>query len=130
MNRLEDTPYARFLGVSPQADADGPLLVLPMSPHLIGNPSLPAIHGGVLGGFMEMAALARLATERPDAPLPKPIDINIEYFRPAGPKDTYARAEIRRAGRRVANVRVEAWQDDPRKPVAALHGHFLLAAEG
>lgn len=126
MSRLEDTPYARFLGVRLDRDDEGLLIVMPMAPHLIGNPSLPAIHGGVLGGVMEIAALAQLATERPDAPLPKPIDINIEYFRPAGPVDTYARALIRRSGRRVANVRVEAWQADPAKPVAALHGHFLL----
>lgn len=126
MSRLEETPYARFLGVRLQRDAGGLVCVLPIAPHLIGNPSLPAIHGGVLGGFMEIAALAQLAAERADAPLAKPIDVNIEYFRPAGPLDTYARAEIRRAGRRVANVRVEAWQSDPEKPVAALHGHFLL----
>ena len=130
MSQLEDTPYARFLGVRLDRDDAGLVSAMPFAPHLIGNPMLPAIHGGVLGGFMEIAALAQLATDRPGGPLAKPIDINIEYFRPAGPKDTYARAEIRRAGRRVANVRVEAWQDDPQKPVAALHGHFLLAAEG
>ena len=130
MSRLEDTPYARFLGVRLDRDDGGWISVMPFAPHLIGNPVLPAIHGGVLGGFMEIAALAQLAAERPDAPLAKPIDINIEYFRPAGPVDTYARAEIRRAGRRVANVRVEAWQADPAKPVAALHGHFLLSPEG
>jgi uncharacterized protein (TIGR00369 family) len=130
MSRMEETPYARFLGVRLEQREGGLISVMPFAPHLIGNPSLPAIHGGVLGGFMEIAALAQLAAGRPDTPLSKPIDINIEYFRPAGPQDTYARAEIRRAGRRVANVRVEAWQADPAKPVAALHGHFLLSPEG
>jgi acyl-coenzyme A thioesterase PaaI-like protein len=36
------------------------------------------------------------------------------------------RAEIVKHGRRIANVRVLAWQDDPAKPVAAGIGNFLL----
>jgi len=130
-SRLSNAPYARFLGVRFDGEGDALMGVLPFAAHLIGNTSLPALHGGVLGGFMEIVALARLAADRPGEPLAKPIDINVEYFRPAGPRETYARAEVRRAGRRVANVRVEAWQADAAKPVAALHGHFLLSpAEG
>lgn len=127
---FEASPYARFLGVRLEGEGEARQAVLPFAPRLIGNPLLPAIHGGVLGGFMEIAALAKLSQARPGERLAKPIDINIEYFRPAGPRDTFSRAEIRRAGRRIANVRVEAWQEDPDKPVAALHGHFLLQPEG
>ena len=36
------------------------------------------------------------------------------------------RAEIVKLGRRIANVRVLAWQDDPAKSVAAGIGNFLL----
>jgi acyl-coenzyme A thioesterase PaaI-like protein len=39
---------------------------------------------------------------------------------------TRARAEIFRLGRRIANVHVIAWQQDPGRPVAAGNGKFRL----
>jgi acyl-coenzyme A thioesterase PaaI-like protein len=57
--------------------------------------------------------------------LPKTINISIDYLRSAGAKTSYAQAILTKRGRRVANVRVEAWQDDRAKPVAAAHGNFL-----
>jgi acyl-coenzyme A thioesterase PaaI-like protein len=41
-------------------------------------------------------------------------------------KTTKAVATIVKHGRRIANVRVVAWQDDPEKPVAAGIGNFLV----
>ena len=43
------------------------------------------------------------------------------------PQDTYARALIKKVGRRIANVQVEAWQEARGAPIAVLHGHFLLS---
>ena len=63
------------------------------------------------------------------AKLAKPVDVTVEYMRSGRPVDTYARASIKRMGRRVANVHVEAWQDARGAPIAALHGHFLLPNE-
>ena len=123
---VDALPYARFLGLRAQAGEDGPGVVLPYAEHLIGDPTLPALHGGVLGAFMEIAAVVRLSLEPEVTGRPKTIDMTVEYLRSGRPRDTYARTEIRRLGRRVANVRVEAWQEDPGTPIAALHGHFLL----
>ena len=121
-------PYARFLGVRAELAGDEMTATLPFSQHLIGNPILPAIHGGVLGAFMEMTALAQIVIVQPGgARQPKPIGVTVEYLRSGRPVDTYARANITRMGRRIANVRVEAWQDAKSAPIAALHGHFLLA---
>ena len=104
--------------------------------HLIGNPMLPALHGGATGAFLELTAIMELAWVRaleaidagaPKLPsYPKPIDINIDYLRSGKPRDMYARAVIQRRGRRVANVRVEAWQEERTKLVATAHGHFKL----
>lgn len=109
-------------------------LVLPYADHLIGNPVLPAIHGGVLGALMEMAAIAQLSMAQADGNgavrRPRPIDITVEYLRSARPVDTFARAQLRRVGRRIANVHVEAWQHTRAAPVAALHGHFKMFSEG
>jgi uncharacterized protein (TIGR00369 family) len=119
-------PYARFLGVRAELAGDEMTAILPFADHLVGNPLLPAIHGGVLGAFMEMTALAQLSVAEPLLRQPRTIDVSIEYLRSGRPLTTYARAEIKKIGRRIANVHVEAWQEQRGAPIAALRGHFLL----
>jgi len=131
---LERTPYVRFLGFKAELEGDVLTGVLPFSEHLIGNTFIPALHGGVIGAFLEMTALAQLFVVQParegvGGRLPKTIDVTIEYLRPGRAQLSYARAEVRKIGRRIANVHVDAWQDDPRQPFAALRGHFLLRAD-
>ena len=52
--------------------------------------------------------------------------MGVDYLRPGKPQDVYARASITRQGSRVANVRVDAWQERRASPIASLHGHFLI----
>jgi uncharacterized protein (TIGR00369 family) len=123
---LARIPYARFLGVSVELAGDEMTAILPFGQHIIGNPVLPAIHGGVLGAFMEITALAQLRVSEGPARQPRVIDVSVEYLRSGRPLTTYARAEIKKVGRRIANVHVEAWQDQRAAPIAALRGHFLV----
>jgi len=132
---LENTPYTRLLGIGVAAEAgasgaaaatDAPILVLRFSDDIIGNIRLPAIHGGVIGAFLETTALATLIWASDSEFLPKTIDITFEYLRSGRPRDTFAQATLTKHGRRVANVRVVAWQEDPARPIAAAHGHFLI----
>ena len=123
---LQRIPYARFLGVRMELHGDEMTGVLPYAEHLIGNPSLPALHGGVIGAFMEMTAVLQLSIIEAQQRQPKTVDVSIDYLRSGRPEDTYARALIKKAGRRIANVQVEAWQETRAAPIAALHGHFLL----
>jgi uncharacterized protein (TIGR00369 family) len=129
---LAAIPYARFLGLTAELAGDEMTAILPFSPHLVGNTQLPALHGGVLGAFMEMTALMQLSIREPLRRQPRTIDVTIEYLRPGRALATYARADVRKVGRRIANVQVEAWQETRASPVAALRGHFLLSlpAEG
>jgi uncharacterized protein (TIGR00369 family) len=123
---LDAIPYARFLGVEVER-SDGALeCVLPFRDEIVGNARLPAVHGGVLGAFLELTALLRLIDESGSTRVPKPITFTFDYLRSAGPATTRARAEIFRLGRRIANVHVVAWQDDRARPVAAGNGKFLL----
>lgn len=126
---LGAVPYVRFLGVEATLSGDELTARLPFKQELIGNTMLPALHGGALGAFMEMTALAQLALDQPRGSVPKVIDISIEYLRPGRAQHTFARADVRKAGRRIANVHVEAWQDARDKPIAFLRGHFLLASD-
>ncbi len=121
-------PYAQFLGMRAELAGDEMTAILPYSDRLIGNPTLPAIHGGVIGAFMEMTAVAQLSVAQGLVRQPRTIDVTIEYLRSGRPRDTFARATIKRSGRRIANVQVEAWQDTRSAPIAALHGHFLIAS--
>jgi uncharacterized protein (TIGR00369 family) len=123
---LQRVPYVRFLGMRVELAGDEMTAVLPFAQHLIGNPMIPALHGGVIGAFLEMTALAQLSLAQPARRAPKTIDITIEYLRSGKPVDTYARAIVRKLGRRVANVQVEAWQESRAQPVAGMTGHFLL----
>ena len=123
---LQQVPYVRFLGMRVEMAGDEMTAVLPFAEHLVGNPTLPALHGGVIGAFMEMTALAQLSLAQPGGRVPKTIDVTIEYLRSARAQDTFARATLRKVGRRVANVQVEAWQDSRSQPVAGMTGHFLL----
>jgi uncharacterized protein (TIGR00369 family) len=123
---VEAIPYARFLGIT-VAERDGDLIAqLAFDAKLIGNPMLPAIHGGVIGAFLETAAILKLLWTRESVHVPKTITVTIDYLRSAGPYPTYARGIITKLGSRVANVRAEAWQTDPTKPVAAANANFLV----
>lgn len=119
-------PYAKTLGIEVEFNEDGFILILPYLKSNIGNPTLPALHGGAIGGFMEVCAMAELKRRAPSLPFSKPIGINIDYLRRGNPVTTYARATIFKEGARVANVRVRAWQESMDKPIAALSGHFLI----
>lgn len=127
---LQRVPYVRFLGMRAELAGDEMTAILPFAPHLIGNVVLPALHGGVIGAFLEMTALAQLSVIQPSERVHKTIDVTIEYLRPGRALTTYARADLRKVGRRIANVHVEAWQDSRSQPVAALRGHFLLSGAG
>jgi len=119
-------PYARFLGVRVERGPEGLLCVLPFRDEIVGNARLPAVHGGVVGSFLELTALIGLLDLAEGPRLPKPINFSTDFLRSAGAADTRGRAEIVKLGRRIANVRVVAFQDDPDRIVAAGIGNFLL----
>lgn len=125
------SPYVDFLNVHQQAQIDaGPVFRMPYKPELIGNPLLPALHGGVLAGFGETAmVLHLLATNAELAGVPRSVDFAIAYMRSAKPIDTFAQSTTVRQGNRVALVMVSLWQDDPSRPVVQARGHFLMPRE-
>jgi len=124
---LARIPYAGFLGVRAELKGDELTLILPYSEHLVGNPLLPALHGGVVGALMELTAITQLAIASKSEKFAKTIDIGIDYLRSGKPIDTYARARVVKIGRRIANVQAEAWQNERGQPIAAMHGHFLVS---
>ena len=135
-------PYISFLGIQFDRRGDELTAILPFRDDLIGNPVLPAIHGGVTAAFLEVTAIIELSwsllwddmenvTGQPLDParlprLPKTIDFTTDFLRTGLPRDAYARARVNRSGRRYASVHVEGWQDNRMRPFAQASGHFLL----
>ena len=119
-------PYCAWLGLSARVEAERVVLAMPFDAKLVGNPIIPAIHGGVIGSLLETAAIVQTVWATQSASIPKPIDITIDYLRTGRAVTSYASARLARQGRRVVNVHAQMWQDDEAKPIAALRGHFLL----
>jgi uncharacterized protein (TIGR00369 family) len=114
-------PYAAMLGLR----LDGAVLVMPFAPHLIGSPG--RLHGGAVAGLMELAANIGVQAELGDASAAlKPVNVTVDYLREGGMVDTHAEAFIMRMGRRVVNVRVEAWQGDRARLIAAARLNLLI----
>ena len=138
---LAQVPYVRWLGVTVDRHGDELTAVLPFSDKLIGNPVLPALHGGVTAAFLETTAVLGLLWATLDGSrgllleeeglprLPKTIDFTVDYLRSGAARDAYARARVVRLGRRYASVQVEAWQDRRDRPFAQANGHFLMPQE-
>jgi acyl-coenzyme A thioesterase PaaI-like protein len=140
---VNGVPYAQFLGIVFERHGDELTAVLPFDEKLIGNPILPALHGGGIASFLEVTAIIELSwamlwddlekgvitaeslTEKLPR-LPKTIDFTVDYLRTGLPRDAYARARVNRSGRRYASVHVEAWQDNRARLFAQATGHFLM----
>ncbi len=143
---VEGVPYIRFLGITFERHGDELTALLAYDDKLIGNPMLPALHGGATAAFLEVAAIIELSwsylwediesgkidplTVSPKhlPRLPKTIDFTVDYLRSGLPRDAYARARVNRSGRRYASVHVEAWQDNRSRLFAQATGHFLMPA--
>jgi len=117
------SPFARCLGIRTGHDDT---LVMPFSQQIIGNPILPAIHGGITGAFLETTAIVGVTRELGIEARPKPIGLTINYLRSGRALDSHARVSIVKQGRRVVAFEAQAWQDDPAKPIASAFGHFML----
>ena len=137
-------PYVSHLGIRFERRGDELTGVLPFDDKLIGNPMLPALHGGVTAAFLETTASIALAWSRlwdevenggldpgsldpKSLPrMPKTIDFTVDYLRSGLPRDAYARARIVRSGRRYASVQVDGWQDNRDRLFASASGHFVM----
>lgn len=120
-------PYADLLGLSVAGHEDGlPILTMPWSAGVMGRPGF--LHGGAIGGLLEMAALASLHAQFADMERPriKPINVTVDYMRGGREAETFALGRITRLGTRVANLEASAWQDDRAKPIAVARMNVLL----
>ncbi len=69
---VHGVPYVQFLGIEFDRRGDELTAIMPFDDKLIGNPMLPAIHGGAIAGFLETTE-----GEFDAAPCPIGVDIDL-----------------------------------------------------
>ena len=123
---VKSIPYATFIGLECDQFGDDLIFRLPKKEENLGNPILPAIHGGVIGGFMELSAAIYLMMSQDSMRMPRIVDFSLDYLRAGLNRETYAECRLTRQGNRVANVMISAWQKSRSQPIATARAHFLL----
>lgn len=127
----ELTPYATALGIAIERTEDGaPVLRVEFSDGVQGRPG--ALHGGAISGLLETAGYAllnRALAEAGRATAMKPINLTVQFLASGKPRPTFAKARIVKLGRRTANLSVEAWQDDPARPIASAVMNVMIAGQ-
>ena len=121
-------PYARLIGMEVLCLGKELVYKLPPIESNIGNPTLPALHGGVIGGFMENAAITHVLATLAVPAVPKVVDFSLDYLRAGRFVDTFCACVVVRQGRKVANVSMTAWQTRQDEPIAVARCHLLLDA--
>lgn len=123
---IELIPYANVIGVNCERFGEEMVFRLPRNSDNLGNPTLPAIHGGVIAAFMELSAAFQVLLQTTTPELPKIIDFSVDYMRAGLDRDTFAMCQLERQGRRVTNCSVIAWQEKRTEPIATARAHFLV----
>lgn len=119
-------PYFRFIGFTITRAERGEVEArMEQADRHIGNPVIGAFHGGMTASFMEAIASAAVSANW-DILRPKPVNLTVDYLRPALAGTLRARARIVKKGRRMASIEVTGWQDSEARPVARGLFHFLL----
>lgn len=127
---VELTPYARALGIAvDRQDDDAPVLRVEFADAVQGRPG--ALHGGAISGLLETAGYALLRGALKEAKRAgdmKPINLTVQFLAAGKPRPTFAKARIVKLGRRTANLSVEAWQDDPDRPIASAVMNVMVSS--
>lgn len=120
---LYDLPFHRTHGVEVlSADAERGRLRWPFDESLVGNPEVPAVHGGVISALVDVAgALPHVAAEGGYTPT---VDLRVDYLSHAGEADLVAEATVRRRGGSVGASDVTVYSGDER--VAVGRGVYKL----
>ena len=123
---VQNVPYMHFLGMSLAVEKGRLVGKMGFADHLVGNPTVPALHGGSLGALLEASAQFEMLFRAETVVLPKTITLTIDYLRSGRPLDTFVASRIIRQGKRVATVHAQAWQDDELKPIATATLQVLI----
>lgn len=122
-------PFHGYLGVEVlEAESRHVVLRIPPKEEFVGNPMVPAVHGGIVSALIDLAGGAALFAE---LSIPTPtIDMRVDFLRPAfAGKALRADARVKSLGKTVAFVDVEVLDEDDRL-VATGRCTYSVKAQG
>ncbi len=122
-------PFNRFLGIEmTQIDAGLVQLTLDFRPEFIGNPLLPALHGGVISSLLDTAGGAAVWSQAEPRDRVSTVDLRVDYLRPGRPEPVVGQGKVVRLGNRVGVAELRAWHPGREdKPIAAGMGVYNVA---
>ena len=119
-------PFNKFLGMRVVDLRPGfARIEVPFRPELIGDPSQPALHGGVLSALADATGGLAVWTGADD---PRrrlsTIDLRVDYLRPARPELVAAEGTVVRVGHRLGVVDVRLFHPERGEVVATGKGVY------
>lgn len=120
------SPFSKMLGLVELTDEPVPTFALRARAILVGNPLIPALHGGAVAAFLEAASAIVLARALGMDQLPRSISANLGFLASGRLIDITTQPSIRRIGRRIAVVHADAWQDETSVPICSAQFDFEM----
>ena len=102
--------FAKLLGT--MMTQSGETFTLIPTEELVGNPILPALHGGAIASFLELAAQLALSRTLSPGQSCRLISMNLQFLAPVRLGAVSTTPTLVRVGRRVAVVHAEAVDRD------------------
>lgn len=94
---------------------------IPFRPELIGDPTRPALHGGVISMLADTVGGAAVFSVTDPGDRVATIDLRVDYLLPGRQADLLAEAVVIRVGNRVGVASVRVWQPETK------HGEDSIA---
>jgi uncharacterized protein (TIGR00369 family) len=118
LETLEDLiripPFHSYLGIEVVAAEKGRcVLRIPPREEFVGNPTIPAVHGGIISALIDLAGGAALFVET-HWPTPT-IDMRVDFLKPAiAGRALTAEARVKQLGKSVGFVDVDVTDTEGR----------------
>jgi uncharacterized protein (TIGR00369 family) len=111
MARLfESTPFFCFLGMSFDSVEVGRVeITIPFRPELIGNPEVPALHGGVISALLDTCGGAAVWSQLGRGDRVSTVDLRVDYLRPGRAETLVGIGHVIRLGNRVGVAELRAF---------------------
>jgi len=121
-------PFVGYLGMRfVSLEAGTVRMVVPFRPELIGNPELPALHGGVVASLLDTCGGAAVWSQIGPYDRVSTVDLRVDYLRPARAEDLVGTGRVIRLGNRVGFVELRAFHPGAEEePVAAGTGVYNI----
>lgn len=120
-------PFNAFVGLELlELERGRALARIPYRPELIGDPTRPALHGGVISMLADTVGGAAVFSVTDPGDRVATIDLRVDYLRPGREADLLAEARLLRIGNRVGVASVRCWQPGVRESIAVAKGVYTI----